>query len=476
MWIRATMVLVIATQQLLLANLAVTSAAEVESLPVNLEQGEDGGEENTFVADYLGEQGEFEVEPDPPFLGREWVEALEVVFDKMCADWDAKEERGENADDGYYHPRKGARHLNPAFDLTSSGTTERPWDPVRLAAFAREQGELNITHYTPDHRVGHDNMPRHWTDEEPAAAGIKEDNQWAALATHGSEAWTNKSTMSLQGSMDANTDPWFKSNQDTDTGHSVESTCEWINKEFEDRIQEKLRQLEKICKEENFARKNNDSSYFAERSAAPEEDMLHYNYVTKPGSMTTANRRRTANFASNEWVNNANFLPSQEYNPGSAAMVWGFRAETSETLGTIACGSLTQKQAGYTGFTDAGGDENHEFRDHSTSDEPEGNPDQWESFIRAPALGLSQLGLRPLHPAVGAFRAPSQRPAAACGQRPVALAGAASAPLRMCLRGVAGAAAGGKGGGGGGGRPCVFGWKLQHTAGVGPGHASVPLV
>eukprot|EP00961_Rhodomonas_salina_P282588 3818717-Rhodomonas_salina.1 len=69
MWIRATMVLVIATQQLLLANLAVTSAAEVESLPVNLEQGEDGGEENTFVADYLGEQGEFEVEPDPPFLG-----------------------------------------------------------------------------------------------------------------------------------------------------------------------------------------------------------------------------------------------------------------------------------------------------------------------------------------------------------------------------------------------------------------------
>lgn len=56
-------------------------------------------------------------------LAGEWVEALEVVFDKMCADWDAKEERGENADDGYYHPRKGARHLNPAFDLTSSGTT-----------------------------------------------------------------------------------------------------------------------------------------------------------------------------------------------------------------------------------------------------------------------------------------------------------------------------------------------------------------
>ena len=70
-WTGIVMCIMIAAQQLLQTSNPVAYAAEIDSLPRNLELTHDDEEENTFIADYLADQAEYDIEPDPPFLGGE---------------------------------------------------------------------------------------------------------------------------------------------------------------------------------------------------------------------------------------------------------------------------------------------------------------------------------------------------------------------------------------------------------------------
>eukprot|EP00286_Rhodomonas_abbreviata_P020021 CAMPEP_0181294536 /NCGR_PEP_ID=MMETSP1101-20121128/3655_1 /TAXON_ID=46948 /ORGANISM="Rhodomonas abbreviata, Strain Caron Lab Isolate" /LENGTH=434 /DNA_ID=CAMNT_0023399205 /DNA_START=228 /DNA_END=1529 /DNA_ORIENTATION=+ len=358
-----------------------TAAEDISSQTKQLATAEEA-DKSTLIADYLQEQDGFELPPAAPFLGEQWVEALENVFDRMCKEW-AETQEGPDADDtGFYHPRSGERHLNPAFDLTSSGTTENLWSQERFAAYLREKGEANGTMWDEMGNQSAD-LPRHWGDGDDGAERMR------SPADHAANASDKGFSMAIEGSMDANTDPWFRANQDTNTSTDIKLT-HWIDQALEDHYQAKLAQFEQMCREETLARENNDTSYLGgiKNSENPEDDRTLYNFIARPGSLTMENRRRTANFASNKWVENDNCLPNSTWTPGSAPLVWGFRADTSETLGALASpGDQTAASySGYTGFTVPGGDENHEFQERGEDDDDDYGG--VSAFVRTPlALG-----------------------------------------------------------------------------------------
>lgn len=244
----------------------------------------------------------------------------------LAAEWEKTQEEGatETDEGGPYHAanhaRSGVRSLNPALDLTASGTVERPWSKHRLAAYARQQGFDNVTSQNAEEWVEDQNLtsqlPRHyleqqdWSDKHPGQTTDELSRGFQALKVHGTGYWGTN--MSLDDEMDANVDPWFHSNQDTNTslnvfqGHAVDPTLEL-------HFRAKLSEFEEACTVAAKCHKARQRQVFATENA--EEDQMMNEHVSLPASSVFENRKRTATLASNKWIDNEDMMPSKEWDP-----------------------------------------------------------------------------------------------------------------------------------------------------------------
>lgn len=297
---------------------------------------------SVFMKDYLQENLNYELPPDPPFRGRKWVEELEAVFDRLQAEWEEKQMDGETAQsDGPYHARQGAFHKNPALDLTTSGCMERPWDRARLSHYARLRAEAgNVTKWRAERRADEDDgdessidvqtplstgvvdgqtrqhFPGDVTRREPLPAQQTFRPEYQAFRMYGEEDWGAK--LALPGSMDANTDPWFQVNPDsTLTGLSIATDPyegDWVQKTLEEHVQKQLRIFSRMCRE-TYEQRTNGSYAGRMTSQAAEEDQFIYDNIDKSASVSYRSRQRTCPLANNKWVNNVGSMPVLEWNP-----------------------------------------------------------------------------------------------------------------------------------------------------------------
>jgi hypothetical protein len=100
-----------------------------------------------WMRDYMAENTEYEIPPDPPFKGVKWVAELERVFNRLQNEWELEQLNETTAcPDGPYHPRAGSFHKNPALDLSTAGVMDRSWDTARLSQYARLKAELQPQH------------------------------------------------------------------------------------------------------------------------------------------------------------------------------------------------------------------------------------------------------------------------------------------------------------------------------------------
>jgi len=280
-----------------------------------------------WMQESLAANEDYDIPPDPPFKGEAWVEELERVFDRLQEEWEAKQMDGSTAQaDGSYHPRSGPYHRNPALDLTTSGTQERSWDPSRLSHFARQRAlELaqanNATVW--DEQADEDDAEQEELAPTPISTvqvdgqsklmgeGQKFEPQYAAFRHFGEEDWGY--SLACNTSMDANIDPWFKVNQDTNTSQDP-FEGDWVDKTLEEHFQKQLAKFNANCRE-YYIQKSNTSYAGRMNSAAEEDDKLLYDCLDHAASVTYKNRMRTCPYASNKWVNNIGSMPKLEWNP-----------------------------------------------------------------------------------------------------------------------------------------------------------------
>ena len=281
-----------------------------------------------WTKDYLHENLEWNLPLEPPFKGKEWIGELEKVFDRLQLEWEEKQHDPSTADpSGPYHPRAGAFHKNPALDLTTSGTLERRWDVSRLSHDARMKAEAgNITTWRSERRFDEDDPDFESSLEAgtPVTTGVVDGQtrnaregstgfqpQYSAFRNFGEEDWGY--SLALNGSMDANTDPWFRVNPDTETPTNP-FEGDWVDKNLEEHFQRQLEKFSTMCREQNLQKRN--ESYAGRMvSAAPEEDALIFDCIDHTASVSYSNRLRSCPYANNKWVNNIGCMPSNTWNP-----------------------------------------------------------------------------------------------------------------------------------------------------------------
>lgn len=279
-----------------------------------------------WVKDYLYESATYDLPPDPPFKGVEWVEELEKVFDRMQAEWEEKQMDASTAQaDGPYHPRQGGFHKNPALDLTTSGCMERHWDPARLSHYLRLQAEQGGS-TTWQERAAEDFPDPDSKEEEDVPAGFgsqvagnkkgmlpgqKYEPDYQAFRNFGEEDWGH--SLATNSSMDANTDPWFQVNQDKDCPTNP-FEGDWVEKSLEEHFQAQLAKFSANCRE-NYQQKYNETYAGRMTSRAGDDDRLIYDCIDHSASVSYKNRQRTCPYATNKWVNNIGSMPGLEWNP-----------------------------------------------------------------------------------------------------------------------------------------------------------------
>eukprot|EP00291_Cryptomonas_curvata_P012389 CAMPEP_0172177800 /NCGR_PEP_ID=MMETSP1050-20130122/15665_1 /TAXON_ID=233186 /ORGANISM="Cryptomonas curvata, Strain CCAP979/52" /LENGTH=325 /DNA_ID=CAMNT_0012850415 /DNA_START=102 /DNA_END=1076 /DNA_ORIENTATION=+ len=295
---------------------------------------------SVFLDDEDDDDEGFCVPPPPPFKGEKWVEAVYEAFKKKKAVWEREQQEGhtdEALDEWGTAARMGDRHLNPAFELTASGTGDRAWASDRLDAYARSKGAVNATAWLEEN-VHMADMPTH---EDMGGAGAVNATYTPFYALGDEPAGT---CFAMAGSMDANTDPWFRVNQDTNTSlNNFEG--DWIQKSLEERVQQQLELLDKMTRDDAIYRgaeadrvSDRAGARFSE-SVAPggdvayEDDQFMDDYVTRPASMTFLSRRVTASLGSNKWIDNLDSMPNATWDPVCPNVSWSLRSQGYNSLG-----------------------------------------------------------------------------------------------------------------------------------------------
>jgi len=280
---------------------------------------------SVWMKDFLSENPDYDLPEDPPFKGVEWVEALEKTFDRMQDEWERDQMDGETAQpDGPYHPRSGGFHKNPALDLTTSGCMDRSWDTARLSHYARLKAESgNCTKWQERAEEDFADEESYEADTPIASTQVNGQRksmrdgqifepQYSAYRNFGEEDW-QAPNVSMSSGMDANTDPWFKVNQDTNTSQNP-FEGDWVDKNLEEHFQRQLAKFSLMCREQ-YQQQKNDSYAGRLGSAAEEDDHLIYDCIDHTASVSYKNRQTSCPYANNKWVNNIGSTPSLEWNP-----------------------------------------------------------------------------------------------------------------------------------------------------------------
>mmetsp|Transcript_266 Transcript_266/g.538 ORF Transcript_266/g.538 Transcript_266/m.538 type:complete len:506 (-) Transcript_266:373-1890(-) len=279
---------------------------------------------SVWMKDFLNENPDYDLPEDPPFKGVEWVEALEKTFDRMQDEWEREQMDGVTAQpDGPYHPRSGGFHHNSALDLTTSGCMDRSWDSARLSHYARLKAESgNCTKW--QERADEDDAEEEEEADTPITSakvdgqsrikgtGQKFVPEYSAYRNYGDEDWQGQN-VSMSTGMDANTDPWFKVNQDTNTSQNP-FEGDWVDKNLEDHFQRQLAKFSLICREQ-YQQQKNESYAGRMGSTAEEDDHLIYDCIDHAASVSYKNRQTSCPYANNKWVNNIGSTPNLEWNP-----------------------------------------------------------------------------------------------------------------------------------------------------------------
>eukprot|EP00960_Hanusia_phi_P063640 765524-Hanusia_phi.AAC.4 len=316
---------------------------------------------------------QFELEPDPPLKDQAWFEGLEAAFDKLNEEWEHKYYQEEEADmPGPYNNANVSFLENPA-NFLSTGSADEYLNMRRLAHLARLKGEQNSTlAYTgvPSANVRFDYEGRgNWSEEKNKRSG------WTIF---GEEYWGQN--FELEGTMNANVDPWFCAAQgDHEVGDVYEG--EWVDKTIENHIQSQLKELEEMYKRDEGNKTETEYIGYQD-SLDPQWDKFMYEHVDRPMSMMNPLRLSSVFDAGNAWAKDANYSGDKEWNPATASRVWTMSTKTSVSLNTFATESALKEEF----FADAGWQDPEEDKHQEIQSSPEE-----EGAERGPVFGFVRM-------------------------------------------------------------------------------------
>ncbi|EKX44312.1 hypothetical protein GUITHDRAFT_109766 [Guillardia theta CCMP2712] len=358
---------------------------------------QDGG--HSFMHEYLKETFQFEIEPDPPMKSKEWFEGLEAAWEKLNEEWEQKQLRQQETDsagpddhvEGSFLDNPVNEIQNPA-EKFSTGGADPYMNIGRLSHLARLRGDKNASFCyqgLPDAPAKFDFEGRgNWSEERDKRSG------WTLL---GQEYWGEN--FELEGTMNANTDPWFCAEQaDNSVGQIYQG--EWVDKTVEERVQMQLKKMEEMYKrDEGNKTEVNYTGY--QDSLDPEWDKFIYEHIDRPLYMTDPVRLSSVFESGNTWALNDSYVGDAEWDPVLPERVWTMNSKHTLSLNTFRSASAIQEEF----YEDAGWLEPNEDRHLDVKSSPEdddgGDGDLPYGFIRVPLpyrppvagdMGFGRLG------------------------------------------------------------------------------------